>query len=229
MTLITGPNGSIYADKERLIFKEPIGPVSTDDARPLIEERILDVARIAIYKPDFYEQDRTRLVEQLRGQYMDGQIRIPYDPAEMTHEDALEAFIDASIAERIELIEAGVDRSTFNIQLTAVKIMAGQLARQREQNRNLEKAKTALRDGIFDAHVYLSTLLSPEQLAVVDQKLGLKELVVQARPVEKPHPSFESVMEEGIGMPAGTLDKTRLVKPPQSAEVELVNTELNVA
>jgi hypothetical protein len=229
MTLITGPNGSIYADKERLIFKEPIGPVSTDDARPLIEERILDVARVAIYRPDAYEQDRARLVYQLKGQYMDGQIRIPYDSAETTYEDALEAFIDASIAERIGLIESGIDRSTFDIQLTAVKIMAGQLARHRGENRKLEREKTTLRDGVFDAHVYLSTLLSPEHLAIVDQKLHLKELVTQSRTVEAPQPSFESVIEQSHGMPAGTLDKTRLVKPPQSAEVELANTELSVS
>jgi hypothetical protein len=229
MTAIEGPNGSIYADYEKHLFKEPIGPVLTDDARPLIEERILDVARIAVYSPMNYEQERARLLEQLTGQYMDGQIRIPYDHTEMTHEEALAAFMDAGVAQRVELIETGIDRTTFDVQLAAVGIMARQLARHREQNRKLERERITYRDGIFDAHVYLSTLLSPEQLAIVDQKLHFKNFVTQPPALEQPHPSFESVVEEGVGMPAGTLDKTRLVKPPQSAEVELANTELNVA
>lgn len=229
MTLITGPNGSIYADTEKRMFKEPIGPVSTDDARPLIDARILDVARGAIYNPSGYIEDRARLLEQLTEQYMDGQIRIPYDHTQVSHQEALEIFIDQSVTEKKDLIEAGIDRSLFDVQRAALKMEAEQLHRQRERNRNLEKEQTALRDGIFDAHVFLSTLLSPEQLAIVDQKLGFKELVIQPEVAEREHSSFGSVVEEGAGMRPGFLDHVRLVKPPQSAEVELANTERNVA
>lgn len=211
----------IYTDKRMLRFKEPIGPVWTDTARPLIEARILDVARTSVYEPSLFETERARLIDQIQGQWRDGQLKISFDPRDVSIEQAMEDYVDVRIAERREVILSGVDLSLNDVHKSAIELMSGQIKNLHEKNRKLEAEKLERRDGVFDAVLFASSIMTKEQLAILKQKLGLASYTANVDESVDTEPLIDNVEGETKPLPVGYMAMVGITKPPQGAEVKL--------
>jgi uncharacterized protein YdeI (BOF family) len=225
-------DNSIYADKEERIFREPIGPVWTDTARPLIESRIVEHARISYYNPAEAAADRLKLFNLVEIQYADGQIKLPFDPHEMTLDEAINAYLDERIVvKKAAFEEIGGDRELFQDQLGAIKFMAKQLKAHREAERELRAEASTHQVGKLKLRLALLDHLSPEGLVILEDHIGITDIVHEAPTTDsqpETQPTFETLIETTHDMLEGALDDVRAKEPPHTAEV-LVANERSVA
>jgi hypothetical protein len=210
MTLIEGFNNSIYADKERRIFKEPIGPVMNNDALPVIEMGILEVARYAVYKPDEYLDRRAKLFDQLMREWSNGQVIIPFDPREISVEEVLDAFLKERIARKVAAFkEIGNfdETETIRIQADALKIIAGHRAKMRDERDKEMSLRKEQSVGILQARLLLRDIIPAEVLDQFDALTGVDKIIRK--------PAFDVPVPETI-------------QPPQDVGVDL-GSSLRVA
>jgi len=203
---------------------------SGNNARPLLDTRFLDVARVAVYRADFFESERARLITLVTQSYIDGELQLPGDGADVDINKLIEDFVDEELATHILHLESGPDKVMFNEQLQTMDSLRAQALDAEDRARKQRIKNTEARSAMYEARNYLSTLLTEEQLVAFDAKVGIST-PRPLQPVETTEEPSDALSVDneyrrvvGSNWALGWLERIHLVrtKPPHSTEVAIV-------
>jgi hypothetical protein len=175
---------------------EFVGPTGSDEARPLIEIRLVDAARVLSYEQDPAKRakERQRVRQLAYGAYMDGSLRMRRDQQAGSAHETITAFVDGEIERHMGAIAAGIDQSLFAEQRDAA-VHTGELlaaANQEVASLRRQASETVLRSK--RARDYLQAAgVSEAVLRVFDEVSGLGKIFRE-----------EAAAADGLARPADT-------------------------
>jgi|GEM_PF-4687613 len=171
---------------------EFIGPTGSDEARHLIETRLVDAARVLSYEQDPAKRakERQRIRQLAYGAYMDGRLRMRRDQQAGSAHETIANFVDGELERHLGAIATGADQTLFVEQRDA-NIHAGQLlAEAKREVASLENQAlrfSRARDYLIDAGTPESVIRVFDLVARLGQS-----------------PSKEAAETDGLTGPTGT-------------------------
>jgi vacuolar-type H+-ATPase subunit H len=180
------------------------------EALALIEMKIVETARYAVYKPDQYLERRAKLLDHLMREWSDGNVIIPIGSEEISVEDALNAFLEERIARKIAAFQeiGNVDETaTIRLQANALKMISVNRAKMRDERDKQLGLREEQFVGIMQARLLLRDIVPAEVLDQFDALTGVDKI---------------------IRKPAFDVPGPEINQPPRDVEVDL-GSSLRVA
>jgi ethanolamine utilization protein EutP (predicted NTPase) len=180
------------------------------DGLSLIEKKILEAARYAVYKPGEYLERRTKLFDHLMREWSDGHVIIPLSSEDISVEEALNAFLEERIAKKVAaFIEIGnIDETkTIQIQADALEMAAAHRAKIRSERDEQKTLVDRQFVGFLQARQLFKDIVPAEILDRVDELTGVDKI---------------------IRKPAFDVPEPEINQPPRDVEVDL-GSSLRVA
>lgn len=185
--------GASVADRtgtEKLVFmpfrpgsRQPdvLGPFGSDEARPLIELRLADAARVLAYESDPAARaaERRRVRQQTYDAYMSGMLRLRRDQHIGDAHETISSFVDLEIERHLGAIASSADQAIFTLQRDA-NIWMNQARADAERKAALEKNRREdLIEHFKAGREYLAThtWLRAKRLNLFDEISGLAKIL----------------------------------------------------